>query len=169
MIAAGAPSGLPRLIDACATHGCVHFVTDGSWSLYDLLLHVAGEHTIRWLCITTYSMTELSARVIGQLVQQGKIQQVYFLMDYKAEMRYPNVYQILRNIGQVASTHLHAKVMVMEYAADQDDAPVQHLTLLGSANWTRNPRIEVGVLDASPAVATQHREWILQKFTHDTD
>jgi len=152
-------NGLASLLAQMDGVQCRHFVTDGSWSLFDFLLKLAETKPIEELYITTYSMTEMSARVIGQLVVDKKILKVFFLMDYKSEMRYPNVHQILRNIGTLEVTKLHAKVMIVKFSDEQ------YYTLIGSANWTQNPRVEAGVLDNNPTTAKQHIQWINKKIT----
>lgn len=137
--------GIDDLIEGLI--GCSAFITNGQWSMYDFLLVAVEKFKPCDVYLSTYSMTEMSARVIGKLVQDGLIRNVTFLMDYKAEARYPNVHQILRNIGHVHSTQIHAKLLVIRSESGMC------CSLLGSANWTKNRRIEAGVLDFSPMFA----------------
>lgn len=155
--------GLELLLEHTNEISCRHFVTDGNWSLFDFLLKLTETRSIQELYITTYSMTEQSARIIGTLVVDKKIEKVYLLMDYKAEMRYPNVHQILRNVGTVGITKLHAKVMIVKF----DDE--HYYTLIGSANWTKNQRVEAGILDNNPVTAKQHINWITKKLQDESN
>lgn len=127
--------------------GSSAFITNGQWSMYDFLIAAVDRFRPCDVYLSTYSMTEMSARVLGTLVQDGCIKSVTTLMDYKAEARYPGVHQILRNIGNVYSTQIHAKLLVIKSESGMC------CTLIGSANWTKNRRIEAGVLDFSPQLA----------------
>jgi hypothetical protein len=157
---AGKPNGLPGLFADLETNPCLHFISDGHWSMYDLLLHaVESCDTPSDVYITTYSMTELSARVIAKLKDSGKIKTLHLLMDYKSKMRYPQVDQLIRNVAtSIGLTHLHAKVLVVM-------SGTKSITVIGSANWTHNPRVETGVIDTSIYIALSHVNWITQKIT----
>lgn len=160
VVSSGKPKGLESLFDELKKFACLHFVSDGSWSMYDFLI-LALEQFERpsnvW--ITTYSMTELSARVLAKLKDSGKINELKLIMDYKSKMRYPQVDQLIRNVAtELALTHLHAKLLIIQNGKD-------YMTILGSANWTKNPRVEIGVIDKSIYVGLGHIEWITRKMS----
>ena len=160
MTSALKPNGLANLFEELKELQCIHFVSDGSWSMYDFLMHVldlfSGPSNV-W--ITTYSMTELSARILAKLKDAGKIKELRLLMDYKSKMRYPQVDQLIRNVAdEMALTHLHAKLLIIQNGQNM-------LTVLGSANWTKNPRIEIGVIDKTVSVGLGHIDWISKKIT----
>ena len=146
---------LADLYRQCSQRECIHFLNDGRWSLYDFLkLVVEQGNRPSNVWISTYSMTELSARVIAQLVDRGHIGKLHLLMDYESKIRYPQVDQLLSNVATTFGlTQLHAKVLVImgEYGC---------ITLIGSANWTRNMRIESGIIDRTTLVAMHHSTWI---------
>ena len=155
------PKGLVNLFEDLKEIQCAHFMSDGSWSMYELLQYALSRFDGPcdvWL--TTYSMTELSARVIAKLKDSDKIANLNVLMDYKSKMRYPQVDQLIRNVAtRMGLTHLHAKVLVIGNRKN-------YLTVIGSANWTKNPRVEVGVIDQSQHVAAEHIHWIEEMITH---
>lgn len=154
------PNGVKELLAAATQNMCIHFVSDGNWSMYDFLIAAVlelGKSCNVW--ITTYSMTELSARVLAQMKDKGEISDLHLLMDYKSKMRYPEVDQLIRNVASsIGLTHLHAKVLVINNGN-------KFITMLGSANWTKNPRIETGVIDTSTYIALGHINWITQKIS----
>lgn len=157
-------AGLETLMQEMKNNLCVHFVSDGNWSLYDYLIAALEDHMGAcdvWL--TTYSMTELSARILAKMKDSGKIANLYVLMDYKSKMRYPQVDQLVRNVAtRMGLVHIHAKVLIIGNGS-------VYRTLIGSANWTKNPRLEVGVIDSSDHVARQHIQWIEKSITNGAD
>jgi hypothetical protein len=155
---ASSKQDMRRLIADIDKPRAIHFMTRGAWSMYDLLLYIVTSYHPVNIYITTYSMTELSARIIAQLCDSGLIASLTIVMDQKSQMRYPNVDQILRNIATVAYTPLHAKVLCVEHGYNC-------FTVVGSANWTRNRRIETGVIDYSQG-ARQYITWI-KSLAHD--
>lgn len=153
------PKGLENMLAELKEMDCLHFVSDGSWSMYELLMHLLqmfDSPSNVWL--TTYSMTEMSARIIAKLKDEGLIDELHVLMDYKSKMRYPNVDQLIRNAcTSMGLTHLHAKVLIIKNGKNV-------LTIVGSANWTKNARIETGVIDKNVYVGLGHLSWIIKKI-----
>lgn len=159
VITARAPEKLQQVIDAVRGHDEFHFVCDGSWSTHDLMIKLMEIYAPCRVWMTTYSITEFPARILAGFVQKNMISELNVLMDYRAKDRYPAVQQLMSNISTIRLTPIHAKVLILEN--DQ-----QGITLLGSANWTTNKRIEAGVFDRSPHVRNFHKEWILKKMNN---
>lgn len=153
------PKGMEGLLNELKFISCLHFVSDGSWSMYELLMCLLEQFaTPSKVYITTYSMTELSARIIAKLKDDKQIEELHLLMDYKSKMRYPNVDQLIRNAcTSMGLAQLHAKVLIIKNGEHT-------LTIIGSANWTKNARIETGVIDKNTHVAESHIKWITQKI-----
>lgn len=149
---------------------CIHFRSDGQFCMHDFLLNAIDYLNIVYnngspidIYLTTFSMTEFSARILAQLKDNQTIHSLHVLIDKEARNRYPNVNQILTNIcDSLGHISIHAKVLLIS----KGDVGI---TLLSSANWTKNPRIEVGVVDATLSVLHSHREWIIDKIkaSHD--
>ena len=122
-------------------HDVTMLQTKGNFAMHDLLLHLVSLHLKKSSCapdvwLTTFSMTEMSANVVGKLKVDKMIGQLSILMDKESRTRYAQVDQILSNISDhYVLTHIHAKVLIVssQYASH---------TVIGSANWTKNPRIE---------------------------
>lgn len=136
------------------------FIADGSWSLYDFLIYMSYRTdgtTRRYnLYISTYSMTELSARILATLHANGIAMNVTLLMDYKAPMRYPEVDALLKSFAKVYYTQIHAKMMVIEHV----DMAGGKISLCGSANWTKNKRVECGTISTDWNVSNKIIDFI---------
>lgn len=151
-------------MDDLISGGTQYFITNGNWSLYDLLLKISEKISGRSpleVFLTFYSMTELSARILAKLVQAGSICQLSMIYDRKSEIRYPNVHQILRSLGTMTPLHVHAKILVIR---SQDRK--NYVTVIGSANWTRNPRVETGIYDTSSHTAEMFIQWFTEIQSH---
>lgn len=148
------PNSPTPLVNAALEGKEVHFVTGGKWSLHQLLeaaLAVTGPAVLH---LSTFSITEFSARLLAGHLDAGRLRELHMLIDYRAKVRYPEVYQLAANVAtSIRLTPVHAKVMVIEG---------EHctLSLQGSANWTDNPRIESGVLTRDQHVADFYKDWL---------
>ena len=157
------PDKLQLLIDAIKTNEQVHFVSDGDWSLHDLvmsLIPLCGSAVELYL--TTYAIREFPVRQLILAQERGDIKRVVMLLDYRAKVRTPEVFQLAKmNVDSIYLTSIHAKVTVIR-------AKDCCFTIVGSANWTQNPRIEVGLIRKAEADAVFHIEWI-EKIMNDAE
>lgn len=145
----------------------VHFRSDGQLSMHDFLitgieyLKTIVDPSFHSSCVvhlTTFSMTEFSARILAQLKDSGDISELHILIDKEAQIRYPNVNQLITNVcDTIGHVSIHAKVLLIKMGSAS-------LTMLSSANWTKNPRIEVGVIDSDLNIYQYHRSWIDAKI-----
>lgn len=156
-VTAKAPDKLKTVVDAVKRFNNFHFVSDGSWSLHDLLLSIIDLYAPAEVWLTTYSITQFPASILAGFIQDGKISKLNILMDYRAKDRYPAVEQLISNVSTLKLTPIHAKLFII-----RNDK--ECLTLLGSANWTTNKRIEAGVVDKAPLTAQMHIDWITKKM-----
>lgn len=145
------------IVSELRTHKDVHFVTNGDFSLHELVdacINKLGK--VNNLILSTFSFTELPARFIGQWLEDNKIMNLYALVDVRAKANYPNVFQQLGVISKaLAIVPVHAKVTILE----SDEYTI---TITGSANWTTNPRYEVGCLTMCKTTAEFHKQWIFK-------
>lgn len=134
----------------------VHFVTNGEFSLHELAEAIVNRYgSAQRIILSTFSFTELPARTLARLKDEGKVGQVFALVDVRARANYPGVFQQLDIIcDALASVPVHAKVTIFEY----DNYCI---TLTGSANWTTNRRYEIGHITLRSQDANFHKNWIL--------
>jgi hypothetical protein len=114
------------------------------------------------LWFSTYAIREYSVRQIINAKDEGALTSVNLLLDYRAKVLAPAVYQLAANISnQVKLTSVHAKIMVLKNLE-------RCITLVGSQNWTDNPRMEVGIISTARSLADFYIN-VLQKALDNGD
>jgi hypothetical protein len=137
-----------------------HFSTAGAWSLHDMIAMACQKIGPSRLFLATWTITEEPMRVLFQLIQEGWITELNCLFDYRIEKQKAEAFQLAKvNASRVKLTKVHAKVAVL--VTDQ-----RAVSIIGSANLTKNPRIEAGVLSTCKAVAEFHSGWIDNEITN---
>jgi hypothetical protein len=132
---------------------CIHFVTEGKWSSHEMLnaiLRKTGASAVR---ISTYSMTEDPVRYLVNALGTGMITNLKVITDKRFKGQQAAAHQLASANFGVTLTDVHAKVMVIR----NDEWSV---TVMGSANFTRNKRRESGIVIESPVAAQFHWNWI---------
>lgn len=130
----------------------------GVWSMLHLLLYLVRTFTGKaevW--ITTWSINE---DVIKQLVmtrEQELIGQIHFLFDYRVKKYRPGAYFLAEKNFDTRITSCHAKVTVIR-------GEKMDVTVLGSANYTRNNRIEAMMIIPGKQEADDHQRWIDERL-----
>ncbi len=148
------PDKLKRLLDQVKEGSTVHFVSDGDWSMHDLVTELLHIYSPADVFITTYAIREFAARQLLNAIDRKQILSVTLLLDARAKTRTPEVYQLANNnFNRIRLTEIHAKVTVIRSAKGS-------VTIVGSANFTSNPRIEAGVICVNDDVANFHINWI---------
>jgi hypothetical protein len=138
----------------------VHFASLGDWSTHDLLFFLLEQTGPARVYFTTWAISEYAIRQLYQFIEQGLILELKGIFDYRNGIRKPAELQFLQKITtDIKAAKCHAKVTVVEN--DQ-----WGISVVGSANYTRNPRIEAGVLCSDKAVAAFHRDWILKELSN---
>jgi len=136
----------------------IHFVTHGRWSMHELLGYILFQIGPARVSFSTWTVTEEPIRAIVGLVKEGLITELNCLFDYRIKDRKPEAFQLLQNhVTRLKLGKCHAKVLV----AINDRWGV---TVIGSANFSKNPRIEAGVIATDLASAQFHEKWILDEI-----
>lgn len=132
------------------------FVTAGRWSLHQLLEYLLRRIGPCRLWMTTWTITEEPMRVLLSLIREGLILELNAVLDYRIERRKPEAFQLASNImTRICLTKCHAKVVVLRNEK-------WNVTILTSANFSKNPRIEVGTIFTDAGSAAFHSAWIDQ-------
>lgn len=152
---------LPELFPVFSKNTSYHFATAGLWSTHDLVFHILDIIGPAKLTFATWSMTEAPAQMIMSGLNSGFITKLNALFDVRIRVRNPQTFDYIKNnIGQHCRiSSCHAKVSVLE----NDDWSV---SIVGSANYTNNPRIEAGVISTDPSVANFHTDWIKREIAN---
>lgn len=136
----------------------IHFVTYGKWSMHQLIIYLLKQIGPANLYMTSWSMTEQPLRALLNLKLNGILIDAKCILSDRLIERTPKVYDLAQNVfSQLKLIKLHAKVSVLE----NDNWQV---VVVGSANYTSNPRVEAGVIDATGGSAMFHKEWILNEL-----
>ena len=138
----------------------VHYASLGDWSTHDLLFFLLEQTGPAKVYFTTWAISEYAIRQLYQFIEHGLILELKGIFDYRNGIRKPAELQFLQKITtDIKAAKCHAKVTVIEN--DQ-----WGISVVGSANYTRNPRIEAGVLCCDKKVAVFHRDWILKELSN---
>ena len=138
----------------------VHYASLGDWSTHDLLFFLLEQTGPARVYFTTWAISEYAIRQLYQFIEHGLILELKGIFDYRNGIRKPAELQFLQKITtDIKAAKCHAKVTIIE----NDNWGI---SVVGSANYTRNPRIEAGVLCCDKTVAAFHRDWILKDLSN---
>ena len=138
------------------------FVSLGDWSTHDLLFFLLEQTGPARVYLTTWAISEYAIRQLYNLIEQGMIIELKGIFDYRNGIRKPGELQFLEKIStEIKPAKCHAKVTVLE----NDNWGI---SIVGSANYTRNPRIEAGVLFTLKDVAAFERNWIERELSNNS-
>ncbi len=138
----------------------LHYASLGDWSTHDLLFFLLEQTGPARVYFTTWAISEYAIRQLYQFIEHGLILELKGIFDYRNGIRKPAELQFLQKITtDIKAAKCHAKVTVIE----NDNWGI---SVVGSANYTRNPRIEAGVLCCDKTVAAFHRDWILKELSN---
>lgn len=150
---------LPEIIPALTKNCSIHYVTAGLWSTHDLIFHLLSIIGPAKLTLATWSMTEAPAQMLMKGLDIGAITELDALFDVRIRVRNPQTFEFIKfNIGEHCRiSSCHAKVSVLQ---NQNWS----VSVVGSANYTNNPRIEAGVICTDSAIAEFHANWIRREI-----
>lgn len=150
------PDKLQRLLSSLNKERDVHYISDGDWSLHDLIMQLLKEYKPAELYLTTYAIREFAIRQLIMAMDRKELLSINMLLDYRAKVRTPEVYQLAAmNMNKICLMAIHAKITVLR-------SPKGCVTIVGSTNLTSNPRVEAGVISLNEQVAEFYIENILK-------
>jgi len=145
--------------------GCFQAGTDypyasgAEWSTHDLIVYMLDQIGPAHLTAATWSVAEHAAHKLIGLLESRQLLSVSMLVDWRVQVRTPGFLPIARSkFSRIHVSSCHAKCFVLH-----NDA--WHLSCVGSANFTNNPRIEAGHISTSSETAEFHRRWIMDEIT----
>lgn len=141
----------------------VHWLSKAEWSAIDLLVAILARHTEpAKIYLSSYAFSEKPARIITNLIEEGKITWLRCIIDSRVDVRSQTALQLLKGCAdKLVMVDTHAKVTVVHIGES-------FYTIVGSANYTSNKRYEAGIISTCPFVAEFHKTWIKDVITeHD--
>jgi hypothetical protein len=149
---------LNDVINQLEENTCVHWVSEGDWSMHDLLnalLELSGPANVY---LSSYAFSEYPARMIADLVGRKIIRELYCLIDARIDVRSASALNLIKNCAtRLELVNTHAKVTVIE-------SNTMMIVTIGSANYTTNKRYECGVVMMDREAALFHKKWITDAF-----
>lgn len=147
-------AALVDMVDNLQQGEAVQFCTGGLWSMHEMLRLLLMKSGPAKVWMTTWTITEEPMRVLLDLIKQGYITELSAVLDYRIERRKPEAFQLASNIiSRIKLTKCHAKVAVIQNEK-------WNITVIGSANFSKNPRIEAGVVFTDKESADFNMQWI---------
>lgn len=139
-------------------NACVHWVSEGEWSVHDLLLGLLQMSGPATVYLSSYAFSEYPARLIADLKSRKVITQLHCLIDSRIDKRSASALNLVRNCAdRLKMVNTHAKVTVIENE-------MHTFCIIGSANYTTNKRYEAGMIITDDAVSYFHKKWICDEL-----
>lgn len=134
----------------------MHFFTTGAWSQHELLIALTEITGPCKIYLSTYALSETSARTLQLLKQNATLQELHCLIDNRVDTRSAGSLQLLQSISDscvLSACHAKATVLVGSYLS---------VAVIGSANYTENNRLECGLATTDQDACDFHRNWIIK-------
>ena len=125
------------------------FWTDGKWSYHQLIKQLIIQAGVSDVYTSTWAITEEPLRVLHKLKTDSLIKQLHGIFDYRLSERSAKGYAFAKEFfDKIILTENHSKVTIIH----NETLPI---SVIGSANWTKNRRLEAGVILTNHQTATQ--------------
>ena len=138
--------------------GRTYFVSDGTWSLYELIDYLCDLVPASHVQLTSFSLSEDSIRHLLHLKESGRILSLKGLFDPSLrKTKTPLLYFAAEVFDHIGLTANHSKIVLF----DNDSLP---LVLIASANLGRNRRMETGVIETDNEVFAFYSRQLKEAF-----
>lgn len=136
----------------------IFYETQGSWSNIELLEYLLEQTGKSEIYFSTWSISEEAIRRFSIWNENNRITNIYAVVDAGLRNRKPAIYQsAIATFKNIKFSHSHAKVTVIK-------SDSHAITLITSANYTKNPRQEVGIIVFDEKLAEKNIQWILREI-----
>ena len=135
---------------------CLQFMTNGAWSSHDMIEFFLRKIGCSDVFLTSWAVSEQAARRVVKLHEEGLISDLTCLFDYRIKDRKYEPVLLFEKIGKVSLTKIHAKVIILQNSKTA-------ITIVSSANLSKNPRVEAGAIFSCPDSANFHKKWIVNQ------
>ena len=153
---------LTKIKDDLGHNTHVDFVTAGELSIHQFILYFATLFGKCNVYISSWAIKEEPARVLLSLVQDGTIQKLYGVFDYRIKTLDAKHFQLIEKaFSAYALTKNHSKVVIIE-------SETLSLVIVSSANLSNNPRIECGFISTIDKTVQFHKEWMTEVLNGKT-
>lgn len=151
-------ASIELLISALGEDQSIYFMTDGAWSNIDIIEKLLSIVGCCSMAFCTWSISTDAIRKFTEWQKNGSILSLHVLLDQGLRNRKPEIYQqATAAFKNLQLLKCHAKVAVIENEEFS-------FTVIGSANFTNNPRKEAGMIIRSKKIARENINWIRKEF-----
>jgi hypothetical protein len=145
---------LKSVLELIAMDTTVTWMSDGNWSMHQLLMGILNMTGPAHVSISSYAMGETPARILSQLKDKGFILSLRCVLDNRVDVRSAGSLQLIKSIAdEYALIDTHAKVTLIKNEQWQ-------LKVMGSANYTENKRVEEGIVTTCSHSYEMSDRWI---------
>lgn len=131
-----------------------HFSTGGQWNIYELIEFLLIKTGPAHVFMSTWAIMENAVREYVRMKDEGKLLSIHAIFDYKVKDQKTNALLLAENeFSSITLAKNHSKVTVISNET-------WGITVFGSANQTRNPRIERGEICTVKTVADFDLNWM---------
>jgi hypothetical protein len=134
------------------------FASEGTFSMHELLeflLQKTGPATVR---VMSFSITEVAIRTFLNLMEHGSIKKLECIFDLTVKRHRLGLLYFMNNVvSAISLTKNHAKLILIQNKNWK-------ITVVGSANFNVNDKIEAGVISAQPDFFNFYNEQFNQWF-----
>ena len=132
----------------------IHYVSAGEWSMHELLAHILNLTGPAKVWVLTWSVSENAVKFLLDMLEKKLILDLRAVFDWRVKVRTPTIFAMVKyNIDGIKLNTCHAKMAVIK----NDKWAI---SIVGSANFTNNPRIEAGTISADKDISDFHIKWI---------
>ena len=140
----------------------MHVVSMGEWSADNMIAWAVDQIGPSDLLFGTWSLSVKPATRLCAAADAGLLTRFRGVFDLRAVIRRPEAMRMIRRrfgYNNVRIFNCHAKVYLLENES-------RRISIVSSANFTNNPRIEASVITDDPAVYDFHRNWLELTFAN---
>jgi hypothetical protein len=150
---------LKSVVDLIQPGRRIYWVSDGNWSMHELLLEILNITGPAIVHISSYAMGETPARILAQLKSTAMIQKLFCVLDSRIDVRTAGSFQLIKAISdKCILIETHAKVTVIQNES-------WSLAVIGSANYTENKRYESGIITFSKSAVDMQLKWMKKELS----
>ena len=151
---------LSEVIKLIAPGATIFWVSNGDWSMHELLLEILNITGPAVVHLSSYAMSETPARILAQLKSAGMMTKLFCVLDNRIDVRTAGSFQLMKSIAdKLVLVDTHAKVTSV--VNDK-----WKIAVVGSANYTENKRYESGVITLCSDAVEMQINW-MQKALKD--
>lgn len=138
-----------------STEEALFWMTDGAWSMIDMLAGLLQKFGPSEVMISSYAFSEKPARIIADLKDKCIITRLECIIDSRVDVRAASALTLIQNCSErCVLCDTHAKITLLR------TAEAKYISVIGSANYTTNKRYEAGIITCSEDVYNFYYGWI---------